>query len=41
MMSEFTVHTARHGVALLNQNLPYWSTHRDELNASPLAHEEW
>lgn len=28
-------------VALLDQHVPQWSTHRDELNASPLAHEEW
>lgn len=28
-------------VALLDQHLPQWNTHRDELNAKPLAHEEW
>ena len=28
-------------VALLDQKLPQWRLIRDELNAAPLAHEEW
>jgi predicted metal-dependent hydrolase len=28
-------------VALLDQKLPLWRLTRDELNAAPLAHEEW
>jgi predicted metal-dependent hydrolase len=28
-------------VALLEQKLPQWRMIRDELNAAPLAHEEW
>ena len=28
-------------VALLEQKLPQWRLIRDELNAAPLAHEEW
>jgi predicted metal-dependent hydrolase len=33
-------HTDRF-VAIMNQSLPHWRTLRDELNASPLAHESW
>lgn len=28
-------------VALLDRHMPNWRTHRDQLNAAPLAHEEW
>lgn len=28
-------------VALMNQYLPQWQLHREELNAAPLAHETW
>lgn len=28
-------------VAFLNRHMPNWRTCRDELNASPLAHEDW
>jgi len=34
----------RHGerfVGLMDKHLPHWRQYRDELNASPLAHEEW
>ena len=28
-------------VALLDQKMPQWRLIRDELNAAPLAHEDW
>lgn len=28
-------------VALLDRHMPNWRTYRDQLNAAPLAHEEW
>ena len=28
-------------VALMNEFMPKWRLHRDELNQAPLAHEEW
>jgi predicted metal-dependent hydrolase len=28
-------------VAILDRYLPQWKTYRDELNAAPLAHEDW
>jgi predicted metal-dependent hydrolase len=28
-------------VAMMNDHLPQWRLHRDELNSSPLAHETW
>lgn len=28
-------------VALMNQHLPQWRLHRQELNSAPLAHETW
>jgi len=34
----------RHGdafVAFLDRHMPNWRTYRDQLNAAPLAHEEW
>ena len=27
--------------ALMDQHLPQWCVYRDELNALPLAHEDW
>ncbi|TPI58655.1 M48 family metallopeptidase [Mesorhizobium sp. B3-1-7] len=35
---------ANHGeafVAILDLHMPNWRTHKDQLNAEPLAHEEW
>jgi hypothetical protein len=28
-------------VVFLDRHMPNWRTHRDQLNAAPLAHEEW
>lgn len=28
-------------LAMMDQYLPQWRTHRDELNSAPLAHEDW
>lgn len=28
-------------LALLDQSLPHWRLHRDELNRAPLAYERW
>ncbi len=28
-------------VALMDQTMPNWRSHRDLLNSGPLAHEEW
>jgi predicted metal-dependent hydrolase len=28
-------------LALLDLHMPNWRTHRNQLNAEPLAHEEW
>ena len=28
-------------VGLMDEHLPLWRQYRDELNAGPLAHEEW
>lgn len=28
-------------IAILDRHLPHWKTYRDELNAAPLAHEDW
>ena len=34
-------HHNEHFVALMDQFMPKWRTHRDELNALPLKHESW
>ncbi|MGN8084876.1 M48 family metallopeptidase [Ralstonia sp. 22086] len=45
VVHELTHLTERHHnerfAALMDQHLPHWRMHREELNRAPLAHEDW